>query len=110
MSIDVRVVDGVYGRPADGVSVDIVREFDGAPVRRWRGRTDADGRLAALPDTMQERGSYTIAFDVGDYFGTLGHATHVSMFSLRMHVAGPLPSHRASLLITPSSCVAFTEG
>jgi 5-hydroxyisourate hydrolase-like protein (transthyretin family) len=109
MSIDVRIVDGVYGRPADGVPVDIVREFDGAPVQRWRGTTDADGRLVALPAAMQERGSYTIAFDVSDYFGTLGHATHVSMFSLRMHVASALQRHRTSLLITPSSCVAFTE-
>jgi 5-hydroxyisourate hydrolase-like protein (transthyretin family) len=109
MSIDVRIVDCVYNQPADGVSVDIVREFDGAPVQRWRGRTAADGRLVALPETMQERGSYTIVFDVSDYFATLGHTTHVSMFSLRMHVADELQSHRASLLITPSSCVAFTE-
>lgn len=109
MSIDVRVVDCVYGRPADGVSVDIVRELEGALVQRWRGKTDADGRLAALPDTMQERGNYTLVFDLSDYFGTLGYATLVSMFSLQMHVASKLQRHGASLLITPSSCVAFTE-
>jgi 5-hydroxyisourate hydrolase-like protein (transthyretin family) len=65
-------------------------------VKRWRGRTDAGGQLAALPETMQEHGSYTIAFDIGDYFGTLGHAVHVSMFSLRMYVAGTLPCHRVA--------------
>jgi 5-hydroxyisourate hydrolase-like protein (transthyretin family) len=109
MSVSIRVVDCVYGRPAVGISVDLTREREGFPVWRWHDQTDDEGQVSGLPEPMQKRGSYTFVFDLDGYFRKLGHASLNSAVSIRFHVDSSIEHHDLSLLITPASCFAFRE-
>ena len=109
MGVYIRVVDCVYGLPAAGVPVDVIREFEGTVVQQWRNHTGDDGHVSELAEAMQGRGSYTLTFDLDGYFRKLGYAPLNSTISVRFHM--PRDSHNCSLalLITPSSCVTFRE-
>jgi 5-hydroxyisourate hydrolase-like protein (transthyretin family) len=108
VSVSIRVIDSVYGRPATGLSVSFSRELEGVLVEKWRDHTDDDGRISGLPNPSQP-GSYTVEFDLDGYFRTLGYAPINSAISMRFHVTGETRYYGLSLLITPSSCVAFRE-
>jgi 5-hydroxyisourate hydrolase len=109
MSVSVRVVDCIYGRPAVGVPVDLTRECEGSRVRRWHDQTNDEGRLSGLPEPMRGRGSYTLVFDLDDYFSKLGYSSLNSAISIRFHVASDTQPYDLSLLITPASCIAYRE-
>jgi hypothetical protein len=58
---------------------------------------------------MRERGSYTLVFDLDDYFGKLGYSSLNSAVSIRFNVVSVTQRHDLSLLITPASCIAYRE-
>jgi 5-hydroxyisourate hydrolase len=107
MSVSIRIVDCVYGRPAVGVSVDVTRERDGLAVWQRREQTDDEGCLSGLLEPMRERGSYTLVFDLDDYYRKLGHSSLTAAISIRLHAASPTLHSHLSLLITPTSCTAY---
>jgi 5-hydroxyisourate hydrolase len=109
MSVSIRLVDCVYGRPAVGISVDLTREHEGSQVVRWHDQTDDEGRISSLPESAQGRGSYTLVFDLDDYFRKLGYSALNSAVSIRFHVVSEAQHYGLSLLITPASCVAYRE-
>jgi 5-hydroxyisourate hydrolase-like protein (transthyretin family) len=108
--MNIRVVDSVYGLPAAGMPVDVIREFEGTVVQQWRNHTGDDGCISGLAEAMQGRGSYTLIFDLDGYFGKLGYAPLNSAFSVRFHLPRDSRHCGLSVLITPSSCVTFREG
>lgn len=108
MSVSVRVIDGIYGRPAAGLTVSLSREFDGEFVRRWTGRADESGQVLSLRELSLPPGAYRLEFDLGEYFNTLGYAPHNSAIGVcftanRGHV------YRITLLVTPAHCIIFSE-
>lgn len=105
----IRVVDCVYGQPAVGVPVDVIREFEGAVVQQWRNHTGDDGYVSGLTEAMRGRGSYTLIFDLDGYFRKLGYTTLNSAISVRFNVPRDSNHCSLSMLITPSSCVTFRE-
>ena len=107
MSVSIRVVDCVYGRPAVGVSVDVTREREGFAVWQRHDQTDDEGRLSGLLEPMRERGSYSLVFDLDDYYRKLGHSSLNSAISIRFHAASDTQHHHLSLLIAPTSCIAY---
>lgn len=109
MSVSIRVVDCVYGRPAVGVPVDVTCELEGTVVQRWCRQTGDDGYVSGPSDTMQGRGSYTLVFDLDGYFRKLGYAPLNSAISVRFHLASDSHHYGLSMLITPSSCITFRE-
>lgn len=44
MSVSVRVVDCVYGKPAIGVLIRLSSQIDGTWTEQWRDRVGEDGR------------------------------------------------------------------
>jgi 5-hydroxyisourate hydrolase len=109
MSVSIRVVNSIYGRPAAGVSVDLSCEREGSPVLRWHDLTDDEGRISGMPEPAPGRGFYTLVFDLDDYFGKLGYSGLNSAISIRFHAVSDTEHYGLFLLISPASCVAYRE-
>jgi 5-hydroxyisourate hydrolase len=110
MSVSVNVVDCVYGRPAIGMAVRLMREVDGAFTEQWHDRTDDDGRISGLQNSPLPRGSYALELDLEGYFCTLGFMPLNSAITMRFHLPGEDHHYRLSVLVTPSVCITFKEG
>jgi 5-hydroxyisourate hydrolase-like protein (transthyretin family) len=78
VNVSVRVIDGIYGRPAAGLTVSLSREFNGEFVRRWTLRTDEIGQVLSLRELSLPPAVYRLEFDLGEYFTTFGYAPHNS--------------------------------
>jgi 5-hydroxyisourate hydrolase len=110
MSVWLNVVDGVYGRPAVNMGVRLVRETGGVFAEQWRDRTDEEGRVARLQTGALTRGTYALELDLEDYFCTLGFKPLNAAVTMRFRPPGDERGYRLFVLVTPSSCITFTEG
>jgi 5-hydroxyisourate hydrolase-like protein (transthyretin family) len=102
MNISVEVVDGTFGRAAEGVPVTLLREVDAAWQELARARTGDNGRideLAAIPG----RGRYRVVLDLDRYFPGLGVAPFQSRIDVAFRVSNPGEPVRFVLIVTPSS-------
>jgi 5-hydroxyisourate hydrolase len=109
MNVSISVVDCIYGRPATGMPVRLSRVHDGVLTEQWRDQTDDRGRISSLHKPPLPHGSYELEFDLDSYFRTLGYAPFNSTIILRFHMPTESHHYELSLLVTPSSCVAFRE-
>jgi 5-hydroxyisourate hydrolase len=109
VSVSVQVINGIYGRPAAGVSVSLSRKVNDVFTPQWRERTDEDGRISLLQGPPLQPGSYELEFDLDGYFRAIGYASFNSLIALRFYLASPTGHYRLSLLITPASCIAVRE-
>jgi 5-hydroxyisourate hydrolase-like protein (transthyretin family) len=109
MSVSVKVVDCVYGRPAVNMAVRLMREVGGVLTEQWRDRTNDDGRIPGLQNSPVTHGSYALELDLEGYFCALGLAPLNSAITMRFRTPGE--SHcQLSVLVTPSACITFMEG
>lgn len=104
MSVQVEVVDGMFGRPAAGVSVQLLREVDNS----WEELSatliaDEAGR-AAMPELASRRGRYRLVLSLDEYFSGLGVQPFQSRVDVVFRVFHPGEQIRVLLMITPSSC------
>lgn len=90
------VLDAAAGEPARGVQVTLA-ETDGVALAR--GETDADGRLALGPETL-EPGDYDVTFDTGAYFAARGVATFYPRATVTFTVSDDRHYH-VPLLLSP---------
>lgn len=90
------VLDAVRGAPASDVDVVLVGS-DGDEIARTT--TDADGRAAVGPDTL-EPGEHTLRFETGAYFARSGTETFYPSVSITF-VVGDRPHHHVPLLLSP---------
>ena len=60
MSVMVRIINCVYGRPAAGVPIRLERDVDGVWVEQEHGVTDDQGCIARLGDDRLHRGFYRL--------------------------------------------------
>ena len=75
MSISVHVIDNFHGRPAEGVSVELIAST--AAGLSAAGLTGPDGRLVLGGAEPLPPGTYELAFGTGAYFEQRGqHAFH----------------------------------
>jgi 5-hydroxyisourate hydrolase len=109
LNVSVRVIDGIYGRPAVGVSVELSREVNGAFVTQWREKTDDDGRISSLRTSPLTAGGYRLEFDLDGYFRALGYASLNSAIGVRFFLASQNQHYALSVLITPTSCTTFKD-
>lgn len=109
MSVSVRVINGIYGRPAAGLTVSLSREVDGEFVQRWTGRADENGRVLSLQELSLPPGAYRLEFDLGDYFCALGYAPHNSAIGVCFFMANHGRVYRITLLATPANCTIFRK-
>ncbi|MBH0778259.1 hydroxyisourate hydrolase [Nocardia bovistercoris] len=94
-SLSTHVLDAVRGTPATGVGVTL---YAGDEVR-GDGRTDGDGRIAALGSALTS-GTYRLVFDTGAYFARLGVETFYPEVSITFAVTEERHYH-VPLLLSP---------
>jgi hydroxyisourate hydrolase len=103
------VLDTARGRPAAGMSVELlIHEPGGAsPEVLARMTTNADGRTdrPLLGPGELRAGSYELVFDVGAYFADAGLAADGTPFlglvPVRFGIADPEASYHVPLLVSP---------
>lgn len=109
MSMSVRVVDCVYGKPAIGVPIRLNRQVDGVWTEQWRDRTGEDGRVSAGTNMGLASGACSLEFDLDAYFVALGAKSFYPMATINFRLADTGSSYRLALLITPFAYAVFKE-
>jgi 5-hydroxyisourate hydrolase len=103
------VLDTARGRPAAGMSVELLIHGPGgaSPEALARMTTNADGRTdrPLLGPGELRAGSYELVFDVGAYFAGAGLAADerpfLALVPIRFGVADPEASYHVPLLVSP---------
>lgn len=75
MKIAAQVLDGMFGKAADGIRVCLERADGNAWSRLATAQTDADGRIEEWDGWKLGSGLYRITFDSDSYFAGLGAST-----------------------------------
>lgn len=109
MSVSIRVIDCVYGRPAAGLRASLSRELDGVAVKQWSDQTDEDGCISGLTKPPLALGPYILEIDLESYFRALGYESLNSAVSVRFRVINETGHYGLSVFITPASCMALRE-
>jgi 5-hydroxyisourate hydrolase len=108
MSISVRVLDWVYGRPAVDMGIRLSRDHGGEWQEEARGRTDVDGYLAGLPATMS-RGLHRLDVDLDEYFAGIGVMPFYPTITIIFRVTDLTASYHIPVLITPHAYATYRE-
>jgi 5-hydroxyisourate hydrolase len=96
MSVSTHVLDSVTGRPAAGMTVQLL---DGeGPVAS--GTTDADGRCR-LAERATGAGPHRLVFGTGEWFAGQGRETFYPEVVLTFAVREPADHHHVPLLLAP---------
>jgi 5-hydroxyisourate hydrolase len=97
-NLSTHVLDTSAGRPAEGVPVEL-RAADGTPL--GAGRTDADGRVAAIGPERLEAGDYTLRFDTASFFAATGTTGFYPEVTIAFTVADADEHYHVPLLLNP---------
>jgi 5-hydroxyisourate hydrolase-like protein (transthyretin family) len=103
LDIIVTVIDGVYGRPAEGVGVAISIRPPGGQAERICGRTGEDGEFAypGLRDGPFNGDNYHLELDVDAYFATLGTASAYRSVAVTFRAIAAGERYNVAASITP---------
>jgi 5-hydroxyisourate hydrolase len=101
MPISTHVLDTSVGRPAADVTVLLERLVGDQWTAAGRGRTDANGRIAALTEGPTAAGTYRLTFDTGDYFAAQDTRCFFPEVSVVFEVTDGEPHYHVPLLLSP---------
>ena len=96
MSISTHVLDSVTGRPAAGVTVQLLT----GDRLVAEGTTDADGRCR-LVEGATGAGEHRLVFGTGEWFAAQGRETFYPEVVLTFAVREPADHHHVPLLLAP---------
>ncbi len=96
MSISTHVLDSVTGRPAAGVTVQLLS----GDRLVAEGTTDADGRCR-LVEGASGGGEHRLVFGTADWFAAQGRETFYPEVVLTFAVSEPADHHHVPLLLAP---------
>ena len=96
MSVSTHVLDAVTGRPAGGMTVQLL---EGEQLVA-EGTTDADGRCR-LVDGTTGTGAHRLVFGTGEWFAAHGRETFYPEVVLAFAVRAPADHHHVPLLLAP---------
>jgi 5-hydroxyisourate hydrolase len=96
LSVSTHVLDAVLGRPAAGMTVELL---DGQGVVA-SGVTDADGRCRLTEDATSS-GPHRLVFGAGAWFEAQGRETFWPEVVLTFAVREPTEHHHVPLLLSP---------
>ncbi len=98
-TLSTHVLDTSLGRPAAGVPV--VLEHQGVVI--GFGTTDVDGRVRDFkqPLPVLLEGTYTLRFDVSDYFTGTGRECFYSDVTIKFRIGAQPEHYHVPLLISP---------
>jgi 5-hydroxyisourate hydrolase len=104
MRIHTQVLDGMYGKPAAGVSACLSRAVGG---NGWstvgQAETDNDGRIEDWDGWYLEVGLYRIVFDSDNHFAKLGADTAYPEISVIFRVQDEHQDFQVQITLTPYS-------
>ncbi|MBO4204425.1 hydroxyisourate hydrolase [Micromonospora echinofusca] len=111
MSIDLRIVDVAYGRPARDVAVRLERQFAEGWQLVYVGRTDDTGYIgdpfqAYVGLNRPHTGVYRLTLDCAGYFGLQGTVTFYRDAVLTFFVADTDEKHGLCVLMGPQTLTA----
>jgi 5-hydroxyisourate hydrolase len=109
MTVSVRVIDCVYGKPAIGVPIRLSSQIDGTWTEQWRDKTGEDGRASTGTNTRISRGACRLEFDLDGYFVTLGAKPFYPIATISLQLSEITNAYRVALLITPFAYTVFKE-
>lgn len=101
--ITIHVLDTSRGKPAVGVAV-VLEQADGKEWRELaRGKTDGDGRVAALLPKGKPvaAGVYRVTFETGAYFAESKTRTFYPRITVLFEVVDPKEHYHIPLLLSP---------
>jgi 5-hydroxyisourate hydrolase-like protein (transthyretin family) len=104
MEISVEVIDGIHGKPAEGVSVSLVSLLGNIEVKRVERRTDQLGNVKYSTHgagTVSGE-TYHIEIDTHIYFATLGIDCCQRKVAIFFHASELGDDYRITSLIAPS--------
>lgn len=101
MNIAIKVMDGVLGRPAEGIAVSIASQSDGVHAELARGFTDSSGRFGFAPREAPVGENYRIELDVDRYYASLGIVASYKKATVVLRVPDPGADHQILTLVTP---------
>jgi hypothetical protein len=112
LDIRVNVMDGVYGRPAEGVEVSIVFGSPWEPDGKSSGRTDFKGNFSysAAEDSIIRSQCCSIRLDVDAYFTSLGIIAGWTQMTLLTRIIDSGYTHQVVAVITPFILTNWTSG
>ena len=113
MSITIRAIDCVHGRPAAGITAQLARVNKPglcrpSQCRPSQGRTDDLGQVSHWdPEPGIERGIYRVELDIDGYFASLGITPFMPTAVVSFRITdSPEPCH-VTVLITPYASLAY---
>jgi hydroxyisourate hydrolase len=95
------VLDIARGRPAAGVTIELVRLGGYGEEPLAAAVTNADGRTDRPLLEPLEAGTYELRFAVGDYFAAGGEPPFLDVVPVRFGVSDPAVHHHVPLLVAP---------
>ena len=96
MSVSTHVLDAVLGRPAAGMTVQLLDEHGLVT----EGTTDDDGRCR-LTEEPTAAGPHRLVFGTGDWFAVQGREAFWPEVVLTFAVREPAEHHHVPLLLSP---------
>jgi hydroxyisourate hydrolase len=111
--LSTHVLDTHSGRPAAGVSIELVVLADGGERPVVRAVTNSDGRTSEplLAGADFAVGVYELRFHVGDYFRARGvelpQPAFLDVVPVRFGIADPDGHYHVPLLVSPWSCSTY---
>jgi hydroxyisourate hydrolase len=105
------VMDGVSGKTAVGVVVEVYALGDGAPRKVAQAVTGADGRAALIESGPLRTDVYELRFQTADYFRSQGVAVGepavLDMVVVRFSITEPTGHYHIPLICTPSGYTTY---
>lgn len=108
MDITVKVIDGIHGRPAEGVDVRVAC-FGGDPgggqvemaAEMAKGQTDISGQARYTEQLAERAKRYSVEIDVDKYFASLGIISCQQKITILFRVLDPADEYRVVSVLTP---------
>jgi len=102
MTISTHVLDTSIGRPAAGLSVQLLRQQGSNWIEVFRGETNGEGRVPALlPHEAGAAGAYRLTFDIGGYFNRQAVESFYSTIAIDFIVRDVASHYHVPLLVSP---------
>lgn len=96
----------MFGRPAAGVPLRLLREADASWAEQSKVYTDENGCAASLA-TPTQRSRYRLVLSLDQYFAGLGVEPFQSRIDITFRVFHAGERVRLLLVVTPSACATY---
>lgn len=100
--ITTHVLNTALGLPAEGVAATLYKQQSPDSFSEvGSGKTNSDGRITDLLDSLLESGEYRITFNTGAYFDEQDVPTFYPSVSIDFTVTDPEEHYHVPLLLNP---------